>query len=102
MAFLEYMLLAVLGSAGTFSPGEAPARTFTAGAVTQPGDGKEGLLGQKKDTAKLSGSTENPTERVPRSASRRHVETRRNHRKVHKHTKTGGDPDRPAHRHPQA
>jgi hypothetical protein len=101
MAFLEYMLLALLGSAGTFSPGEAPARTFTADAVTQPGGGTEGLLGQKKGTAKSSGSSENPTEqRVPRSASRRRAEVRRNHRNVHRHTKTGGDPDRPTHRQP--
>jgi hypothetical protein len=49
MPFVEYMLLALLGS-GAAIPGETPGgpspRTFTADAVTQPSGGIEGLLGQ--------------------------------------------------------
>ena len=47
MAFLEYMLVGLLGSAGAASPG-TPARTFTAEAVTQPSGGTEALLGQNR------------------------------------------------------
>ena len=47
MAFLEYMLVGLLGTAAV-SPGGAPARTFTAEAVTQPSGGTEGLLGQNR------------------------------------------------------
>jgi hypothetical protein len=47
MAFLEYMLVGLLGSAGAASPG-TPARTFSAEAVTQPSGGTEGLLGQNR------------------------------------------------------
>jgi hypothetical protein len=42
----EYVLLALLGSAGAVSPVGAPTRTFTADAVTQPSGGAEGLPGQ--------------------------------------------------------
>ena len=45
MAFLEYMLLALLGTAGAATPGPV-TRTFTADAVTQPGGGTEGVLVQ--------------------------------------------------------
>ena len=45
MAFLEYMLLALLGTVGTASP-ETPTRALAADAVTQPGGGTEGVLGQ--------------------------------------------------------
>ena len=45
MAFLEYMLLALLGSASA-TPAGTLARTFTAEAITQPAGGAEGVVGQ--------------------------------------------------------
>ena len=80
MAFLEYMLLALLGSASA-TPGVASGtpstRTFTADAVTQPSGGTEGLLGQKKPGE----DKEAGTGRKGRSHARRH------HRKGHRHGK---------------
>jgi hypothetical protein len=64
MAFLEYMLLALLGSASA-TPAGTPTRTFTADALTQPSGGTEGLIGQ--DT--------------PPKKSSRHREARRHHRR---------------------
>ena len=50
MPIIEYMLLALLGSASAATPGGTPAgpltRTLTADAVIQPNGGTEGLLGQ--------------------------------------------------------
>jgi hypothetical protein len=68
MAFLEYMLAALLGSAGVASPGGTPARTFTAEAVTQPSGGTEGLLGQNrhhKKPANRAGARKYPRRRYP-------------------------------------
>ena len=70
MAFLEYMLLALLGTAGAATPGGTPARTFTADAVTQPSGGTEVLL----------------TQDTPPKKSSRHREARRRHR-GHRHGK---------------
>jgi hypothetical protein len=50
MPFLEYVLIALLGSAGAAVPGGTPGgastRILTADIVTQPGGGTEGLPGQ--------------------------------------------------------
>jgi hypothetical protein len=72
MPFLEYMLLALLGSAGT-GPAGTPTRTFTADAVTQPSGGTEGLGQKKPGEGKEAG-----TGRKGRSHARRH------HRRGHK------------------
>ena len=73
MPFLEYMLLALLGTASA-TPGATPSRAFTADAVTQPGGGTEGVLGQ------AGGGTTGKagTGRKGRSHARRH------HRRGHK------------------
>ena len=78
MAFLEYMLLALLGSASAATPGATPSRSFTADAVTQPSGGAEGLLGQATggSPGKQAG-----TGRKGRSHARRH------HRRGHRHGK---------------
>jgi hypothetical protein len=93
MAFLEYILVVLLGSAGTANPGATPTWAFTADAVTQPSGGTEGVLVQATggSPGKQAG-----TGRKGRSHARRH------HRTGHRRTKTGGDPDRPSHRQPQA
>ena len=48
MPFLEYILLALLGTAGAATPGGPVTDTFTADALTQPSGGTEGLLGQNR------------------------------------------------------
>jgi hypothetical protein len=54
MRFVEYLLLALLGSAPAAAPGATPGgppatlpRTVTGDAVTQPSGGSEGSLGQQ-------------------------------------------------------
>ena len=90
MAFLEYMLVALLGTAGAAAPGGTPGspltRNFTADAVTQPGGGTEGLLGQ--DTGGTT-TKKNPSVHPfwrPGYYGRRHVQARRSH-KGHTHGK---------------
>ena len=84
MAFLEYMLVALLGSAGAAAPGGTPGepstRTFTADAVTQPSGGTEGLLGQA-----TGGSTDKQAGTGRKG--RVHLEARRHHRRGHRHGK---------------
>jgi hypothetical protein len=84
MAFLEYMLLALLGSAGVAAPGATSGvpltRTFTADAVTQPSGGAEGLLGQA-----TGGSTDKQAGTGRKG--RHHLEARRRHRRGHRHGK---------------
>jgi hypothetical protein len=85
MAFLEYMLLALLGSAGAAAPGGTPGgsltRTFTADAVTQPSGGTEGLIVQA-----TGGSTDKQAGTGRKG--RRHTEARRrHHRRGHRHGK---------------
>ena len=86
MAFLEYMLLALLGSAGA-TPAGTPVLTVTADAVTQPsgGTGCEGigLVGQV-----LKGSRENVDKK-----GRHQVEARRR-RRGHKQRKVTGSPSK--------
>ena len=67
MPLFQYVLVALLGTAGTASPG-TPARTFTAEAVTQPSGGTEGLLGQNrhhKKPANRTGARKYPRRRYP-------------------------------------
>jgi hypothetical protein len=88
MAFLEYMLLTLLGSAGAASPG-TPARTFTADALTQPSGGTEGLLGQAP-----GGDPDRPHNVAGTGRKGRyHLEAGRHHRRSHRRGKiatTGG------------
>ena len=44
MPFIEYMLLAILGSSPTTTEGTPSARTLTAEAITQPSGGAEANL----------------------------------------------------------
>jgi hypothetical protein len=80
MPFLEYMLLALLGSAGAATPSEAPTRTFTADAVTQPSGGTEDLLAQ------ATGGSPGKQAGTGRKG-RHHAEARRHHRRGHRHPK---------------
>ena len=91
MPFLEYMLLAFLGSApatvvGGTPSGPATTRTITADAITQPGGGAAGDLsaglafvgqatGGSTDSRKL-GTGKKPLE---------HTRSRRHHRRSHSH-----------------
>jgi hypothetical protein len=56
MPFFEYVLVALLGSAGAavpaVTPGDASMRTLTADIVTQPSGGTEGLLGGSADKSR--------------------------------------------------
>ena len=97
MAFFQYVLLALLGSAGAATPGVTPAdpstRTVNADAISQPrggtaaeGDFNEGigLLGQA-----TGGSTDRQAGTGRKG--RRHVEARRRHRRHrHRRVTTGG------------
>jgi hypothetical protein len=78
MPIIEYMLLALLGSAGAATPGGTPGgpftRTFTADSVTQPSGGTEGLLGEA-DTGRKG---------------RRHLKATREHWKNHRRSKVTG------------
>jgi hypothetical protein len=85
MPFLEYALLALIGSAGAATPGETPrgpsTRTLTADAITQPSGTTEGLLAQA-----TGGSTDKQAGTGRKG--RRHLEARRKHyRKGHRHGK---------------
>jgi hypothetical protein len=68
MPFLEYVLLALLGSAGGATPAGTPARTLTADAVTQPSGSTEGLFGQV-----LKGKVHGAARRRPRGHKRSKV-----------------------------
>ena len=89
MPLLEYVLLALLGSVGTATPGAtlggAPARTLTADAITQPSGGTEALLGQA-----TGGSTDRHAGTGRKSVH--HTAARRHYRRGHRHAKvtTGG------------
>jgi hypothetical protein len=87
MALLEYMLLALLGSAGAATPGGPVTRTFTADSVTQPSGGTEcegiGLVGQV-----IKGSRENVDKK-----GRHQVEARRR-RRAHKQRKVTDSPSK--------
>ena len=82
MPIIEYMLLALLGSASAATPAGTPAgpltRTLTADAVTQPSGGTEDLLGQA-----TGGS---PGKQAGPGKKGRHVEARRHHRRGHRRT----------------
>ena len=88
MPFLEYMLLAILGSAPAAIPGGTPARTITADSITQPGGGTIGdlnagigLLGQA-----TGGSTGASTGKKPTTGKKplEHTRSARHHRRTHK------------------
>lgn len=76
MAFLEYMLLALLGSASA-TPAGTLARTFTADAVTQPGAGAEGEPGSI-GTGRVADYNHGKMD------SRHHTKTARHHRRTRK------------------
>jgi hypothetical protein len=82
MAFFEYILVALLGSASA-TPGGTPGRTLTADAVTQPSGGAEGLLGQATggSTDKHAGTGRKPGYR--RGYWQRHYAHGRRHHKGH-------------------
>jgi len=94
MAFLEYMLLALLGSAGATPAG--PARTFTAGAITQPDGGTDGqgdinagmdLIGQDTGGCK-TGARPTGGKGEYNHGHMSHTRTARHHRRGHTHGKT--------------
>jgi hypothetical protein len=85
MPFLEYMLLAILGSA----PAVPPARTITADSVIQPqggvvGEGGSGLGLLAQDTGGDKGaSSGTPRNRAVHGSTRNsvsHTKTRRTHK----------------------
>jgi hypothetical protein len=84
MAFLEYMLLAFLGSASA-TPAGMPARNFAADAVTQPSGGTEGLLVQC--------TTGSPGKQAGTGRKHRVHTAARHHRKGRRHTRVaaGGE-----------
>lgn len=83
MQFLEYMLLALLGSAGAATPGGTPGspsmRTIPADAVSQPSGGTGELPGQA--TGGSSDKQAGTGRKGVRHAARKH------YRKGHRHTK---------------
>ena len=112
MPIIEYMLLALLGTAGAAAPGGIPSRlstrTLDVDVVTQPKGGTAGLPGQdtggdkdkqagtgRRDRSHLkarrhqrSSITLNPQPLPPRKIP--HLEARRHHRRGHRHTKVTG------------
>jgi hypothetical protein len=90
MAFLEYMLLALLGSAGAAAPGGTPvvpvARTFSADAVTQPTGGTEGegisVLGQCTGRGIFKTSGASGKKSTNPQAARKHYRRGHRHAKV--------------------
>jgi hypothetical protein len=102
MPLLEYMLLAILGSATPAIPGATTARTITADAVTQPSGGTTGDLTTgigllRQDTG---GSTDAGTGKKPTTGKKpiEHTRSARHHRNPHKgkvikeNTKTRNSP----------
>ena len=96
MPFIEYMLLAILGSSPATTQGTPSMRTLTADAIAQPGGGAEvnldfnsgiTLLGQDTGGCKGMASTgKGGTGKKPQKITwRRH---RRHHNKVIKDTAT--------------
>jgi hypothetical protein len=89
MPIIEYMLLALLGSASAATPGGTLGgpltRTLTADAVSQPNGGTEGLLGQA--TGGCSGSRKLPT---TGKKPLEHARSMRHHRRDHRHGKVIG------------
>jgi len=90
MPFIEYMLLAILGSAPGAVPGGTAARTITADSVTQPSGGTVGDLndgigfigqqpGDKTGTAKTPGTSKKP---LVHARSTQHRGRGRRHGKV--------------------
>ena len=84
MPFIEYMLLAMLGSVPV--AGGAPARTITAEAIIQPNGAALGdpIFGQKKPT-----TGKKPLEHA---RSSRHHRRGRSHGKVTRNAGTGKKP----------
>ena len=91
MPFLEYMLLAFLGSApatvvGGTSPAAAPARTITADAISQPGGGTAGDL--NAGLAFVGQDTGGSTDRRKPETGKKpleHTRSARHHRRGHAH-----------------
>ena len=91
MPFLEYMLLAFLGSApatvvGGTPSGPATTRTITADAITQPGgrtagDLSAGLAFVGQATGGSTDSRKSGTGKKPLE----HTRSRRHHRRSHSH-----------------
>ena len=81
MPLVEYVLLAILGSAGAAIPGGAPGtpRTFGADAVVQPSGGTG--LGQTGGGS--TDTTTPPKTAVGKKATKTHT-SRRHHRRGHK------------------
>jgi hypothetical protein len=96
MPVIEYMLLALLGTAGAAAPGGIPSspstRTLDADAVTQPNGGTAGLLGQATSGSpgKRSGSGGHVGGRSGRGKVRT-AGARRHHRRGHRHSKVYRD-----------
>lgn len=80
MPFFEYVLVALLGSAGaavpTVTPGDASMRTLTADIVTQPSGGTEGATG---------GTTKIATGNKSRKHYRRGTGNRKHYHRRHRH-----------------
>jgi|HubBroStandDraft_6_1064221.scaffolds.fasta_scaffold34001_3 hypothetical protein len=107
MPVFEYVLLALLGSAGAATPPgttEGPlARTFTVDAVTQPSGGAEGegLSGQRYDKGKGAGTGRKDRSLVDKASPLRthkpFVERQR-HGKIESHARHPMPPVPMAHR----
>ena len=82
MPFVEYMLLAILGSAGAAAPGATPGgpstRTFTADAITQPIGGTEGEGYFNAGISLLAQAGGGTTGKKPAH----HLESRRHHSRI--------------------
>jgi hypothetical protein len=75
MPFFKYILAALLGSNVIAAPGAAPegpsTRALTADAITQPGGGTEGLVGQNRHHKKPA--NRKGARKYPRLAPRRPI-----------------------------
>jgi hypothetical protein len=98
MPVFEYVLLALLGSAGAAAPGTTPEnpamRTITADAVTQPSGGADGDGNFSAGTGlpgQATGGSPGKQAGTGRKG-RSHLAARKPNRRGHKHTKliTGG------------
>ena len=86
MAFIEYILLALIGSTGAAAPGAAPARgparTLDAGALSQPRGGAMGDISESVFPNKNTGSKTTSGKKATKTSARRHHRRRPHQRRA--------------------
>jgi hypothetical protein len=91
MPVFEYVLLALLGSAGTAAPGTTPEnpaiRTITADAVTQPRGGAEGDGNLAAGTGFPGQATGGSPGKQAGTGRKGRTHFARRHRRGHRHTR---------------